>query len=132
MQCCGDAFRVGGPVDWRLSPSTDHAWLTEIFGDTPHREPSHFYDHHSEEPPPPSQPGVVTSITAVHCTYRKSGQALTPVAGSAVLSARATADGWEDEDDEGGSSDTSSNSASPRHSCRSVWRSAARSEMLER
>ena len=99
MQCCGDPFTVGHAVAWNLSPAASGEWLDAVLGEAAAADVTAFYDHHSSDPVPPMTEGVVRWIQAVHCEYRQTGQVLTPVPGTQVLTPRSTADGWEGEDE---------------------------------
>ena len=58
------------------------------------------YGAHSEASSRPHRAGVVLSIRAVYCAYRRSGRTLEPLHGSATFSPRSSANGWEDETDD--------------------------------
>ena len=103
-QCCGEQFGVGSEVEWGLTPISpgERSFLLEPLGAEVVDEISHCETHHEDSAddvqPVPAR-GRVESITAVYWARapRLGGdpREYHPVAGTAVLERRETADGWE-------------------------------------
>jgi hypothetical protein len=108
-QCCGEPFALGAEVEWGLLPASDgdRAYLIEPLGAAVVGGITHCETHHAgedDEQPVPTR-GRVESITAAywHVAPRAGGDQRVhyPVAGSAVLERRETANGWEPETEGG-------------------------------
>lgn len=93
MACCGDPFAVGSRVSWHLTPAGDK-WLSGLLDRAPAGVTTYF-DNHFDGPEPPVKSGVVRSIGAVSCRYRKRRGALVPVAGSETVRPIQKAEGGE-------------------------------------
>ena len=103
MQCCGDRFDIGSQVSWTTRPCLDGSWLTSIFGEGAERF-TDIEDHHSLDDLRPMRylSGVVRRIRAIWCSFAESSSGSIAVAGSVVMRERASADGWEEGEDDTG------------------------------
>lgn len=106
-QCCGDKFAVGDEVEWGLLPARDRSYLARPLGQALADSITHFETHHEgvhEEQPMPT-PGRIESILAAYWQLAprpsEDPRVVYPVAGTAVLEARDSADGWEPEKGDG-------------------------------
>jgi hypothetical protein len=103
MQCCGDPFEVGSQISWSTATVDDRSWFEQFLDSSTAASITHHEEHHAQDPNRLGVTrGVVRSIDAVYCRYALGGPAASPVAGSAELRPRSSADGWEEEtrDDE--------------------------------
>lgn len=99
MQCCGEPFAVGSLVTWTTYPISDRGWFAGFLDDATAAAITDHEDHHcSTDERSQVRSGVVRSIDAVFCRYRRRGNTMSPIEGSGVLLPRTTADGWEGDD----------------------------------
>ena len=99
--CCGVPFRVGGEIDWRLSPPNNRDYLATLLGKDAAAALTDVYDHHymdgtAPDEDDPDTRGKVISIGAAYCNYAppsgEPGPAIAPVAGTGVIEPRSAAD----------------------------------------
>jgi hypothetical protein len=103
IQCCGEPFAVGSTVTWELSRTVDRDFLGSVFGEAGAARITDCEEHHGDALDADPLVGVVRSIERVSCSYAPEdddSNVLSPVGGSAVLSAVQHADGWEPETDD--------------------------------
>jgi hypothetical protein len=107
-QCCGEPFTVGAEVEWGLTPVSADArsFLAEPLGTEIVDQLTHFETHHegaSDQTQAALTHGRVESIQAVYWQRapRSGGdpRVVYPVAGTALLKMRETANGWEPDND---------------------------------
>jgi hypothetical protein len=95
MQCCGDPFEIGSPVSWNVLAEADVEWLTSVLGAKPAAEVAYSEERHGDCERLPVLSGTVRSIELVFCQYARTGEALLPVPGSAVVTPTSAAIAWE-------------------------------------
>ena len=98
MQCCGEPFRIGSEVAWKVSEA-DGDWLNQMLGADAQETVDAVEDHHGLLPDDtPLTRGTVARIRAVHCRYARGpgadSRARYPVPGSGAVSDIESADGW--------------------------------------
>jgi hypothetical protein len=101
MQCCGDEFSVGSMVTWSATPVTDRSWFESFLEQDTAALITHHGEHHSDFVGMVEVQGLVRSIRAVYCRYSVKDRVSHPVARSATVERRESADGWEEEDEFG-------------------------------
>jgi hypothetical protein len=89
LQCCGEPFRLGASVSWRLAYDRDLAWLADVLAPTVVRVDA-AEDHHGGVVQPTS--GTVRRISLLHCRFDPA-----PVPGSGQLSDVDAAVKWVDD-----------------------------------
>lgn len=98
MQCCGEPFAIGDEVSWTLrDPDTE--WLELVLGNDLAGSIDQAEEHHGGVGEDVTHTrGIVAAIHTVHCRYAPisggADTALYPVAGSGVVDAVRSADGW--------------------------------------
>jgi hypothetical protein len=99
LQCCGDPFAVGSTVAWWLSPTVDRDFLGTVLAAADVGRITDVQEAHFDGLDGRTVEGVVREIERVMCRYAPVGDGPlhVPVTGSAVVTAQATADGWESE-----------------------------------
>ena len=108
MQCCGDPFKKGETVEWRVS-EYDRSYLLHIDG-ADVTDIDYYYDNHDMGGKLYEIRGIVTKIQAVYALYEPryddkwKRDILTPVAYKAMdykaVDFDSVADGWEKDIDE--------------------------------
>ncbi len=102
MQCCGDAFEVGGQVTWNVRPiaKDDNHYMQSVLGEAMAATVDYGEEHHDDPHPDDVQlTGTVRDITAVFCQFaplsKEPRSPLYPVRGASTFEQRQAADGWE-------------------------------------
>ena len=98
IQCCGDAFSIGGEVEWTLDTSGDPDWFAAVLGDELAKQVAASEEHHGGLPDDaPVTKARVQRIRAVSGRFGPTpsgGNVQVPVSGTGQVVDVAEADGW--------------------------------------
>jgi hypothetical protein len=98
IACCGDTFKVGGPVAWTLDTSEDQDWFIGVLGHDLAAQVDASEEHHGGLPEDtPVTKATVQRIRAVSSRFGPSsqgGNVLVPIPGTTELVDVPEADGF--------------------------------------